>query len=111
MRKETKKEPLIIISEHHFFQQTNAAVEMAMELSRARGFNLPRKKPKSLSLAEESRILNHPLHQLTSPRGIQLRMLWFCVSQFIIRDNTECYELRYQDFEQGVNEAGASFVW
>jgi hypothetical protein len=65
-----KKEPQIRISEYHYFQQTNAAVEMAMELFRVGGFNLPKKKPKSLSYAEEASILDHPLYQLNNPRGI-----------------------------------------
>ena len=59
MKEKNIKEPLVPISSHQLFFQTNVAVEKAMELSRNARVNKPRVKPKSLSFFEESLILNH----------------------------------------------------
>ncbi|KAG0590571.1 hypothetical protein KC19_1G110600 [Ceratodon purpureus] len=110
MKLEKKKEPLIRISEHHFFLQTNAAIVKAMELSRDAGVNKPRSKPKCLSFEDEAKILSHPSHQLTHPKGVTKRMLYYCMSKFVIRGGKEAYNLKYKDFIRGVNSAGAEYV-
>jgi hypothetical protein len=110
MKLQNRKESLIKISEHHFFVQTNAAVVKAMELSRDAGANKPRLKLKSLTYAEESQILNHPSHQLNSGRGILKRLLFHCMSKFLIRGGNEAYNLQYKDFRCGVNATGTGFV-
>ena len=78
---------------------------MAMQLSRDARVNKVRVKPKSLSSAEEARILNHLSIQLTSPRGIQKWMLYYIGTYFVICRNNECYKLNYKDFTIGTNQA------
>jgi hypothetical protein len=55
-------------------------------------------------------ILSHPLHQLDSGKGTQKRMLYHCMSKFLIRGGKECHSLKYRDFQRGINEAGAPYV-
>jgi hypothetical protein len=110
MKMEKRKEPLIRISDHQFFFQTNSAVVKAMEMSRDAGANKPRVKPKCLTFSEEALILKHHSTQLNCPKGLLKRMLYYCVTFFVIRGNKECYNLKYRDFTIGVNQAGARFV-
>ena len=67
-------------------------------------------KPKRLSSAEEAMIMNHVSTQLTSPRGIQKRLLYYIVTYFVIRGNNECYKLNYKDFTIGTNQARAACI-
>lgn len=41
MKQENRQEPLINTSNHHFFLQTNAVIENAMELSKSAKANKP----------------------------------------------------------------------
>ena len=59
--------------------------------------NESRMKSKSLSY-KEVLILFHRKTQLNSSRGIQKRMLYYIVTYFVIRNNEECYNLKYKDF-------------
>ena len=110
MKLESRKKPLIRICEHHFFFQTNVAVEIAMQLSCDARVNMVRVKPKSLSSAEVAMILNHVSIQITSPRGIQKQMLYYIVTYFVICENNECYKLNYKDFTIGTNQARATCI-
>jgi hypothetical protein len=110
MKLQKRQDPLHNIQDHHYFVQTNAAVEKAVELSRDAGANKPRVKPKSLTYVEEAAILLHPLHQLNNPKGVQKRMLYHCMAKFLIRGGQEAHNLKYKDFKRGVNEAGMPYV-
>jgi hypothetical protein len=81
-----------------------------MELSKDARANKPHIKPKSLIYAEEASILAHPLHQLNSPKGVQKHMLFHYISKFLIFGGTECHNLPYKDFTQGINEAGVASI-
>ncbi|KAG0631326.1 hypothetical protein M758_1G244300, partial [Ceratodon purpureus] len=98
------------ITENPFFIQVNNAVIQSMELSRNAGVNKVRKKPKSITFAEEALLLNHESTQLTFGRGVQKRMLWYSSSRFFIQGNKEMYNLKYKDFTRGVNDVGLPYV-
>jgi hypothetical protein len=103
-------EPIFCIETNPYFVEVNSTVVASMELSRDVGVNKDRKKPKCLSYAKESLILNHDSHKLHHALGVLKRMLWFNTTRFFIRGYAEMYKLQYRDFKLGVNEAGALYV-
>ena len=103
-------EPVFIITEHPFFMSVNRAVNEAMLMSRNAGANKGRRKVSCLSFDDERKILDHPEHQITSPRGLQKRVVYYCTVVFLIRGNNEMWGLQYNDFTIGVDNAGYSFV-
>jgi hypothetical protein len=105
MKMVKRKEPLIRISDHHFFFQTNSIVVKAMEMSHDTRANKPRMKPKCLTFSEEALILKHHSTQLNCPKGLLKLMLYYYVTIFVIQGNKECCNLRYKDFTIRVNQA------
>ena len=103
-------EPIFIITEHPFFMSVNRVVNEAMLMSRNAGANKGRRKVNCLTFEDEKKILNHPHHQVTSPRGLQKRIVYYCTIVFLIRGNHKMWGLKYEDFTIGTNNAGYMYV-
>jgi hypothetical protein len=103
-------EPRFEIENHPFFMTTNRAVNESMTLSVNAGANKNRKKAKGLTFEDELKFLSHPSHQVTFPRGLLKRIVFYCTIIFYIRGNTEMHGLLYSDFQRGVNNAGSEYV-
>ena len=77
-------EPVFIITEHLFFMSVNRAVNEAMFMSRNLGANKGCRKVSCLSFEDERKILDHSAHQIDTPRGLQKRVVYYCIVVFLI---------------------------
>lgn len=96
--------------EHPHFGRVNKAVILAMKKSILAGANKARRKVDYFTDEDEIKILAHPNHQPTFPSGVQKRLVFFCTTVFLIRGNSELYNLRLSDFTLGTDERGREML-
>lgn len=87
------------IMKNPFFISANKSLLKSMEKSRDAGVNKGRRKVDALTWEAERKILDHPLHAITDPRGCQMRFAFYCFVIYLIRGNKELYSLRRNDFQ------------
>ena len=86
------------IMKNPFFIGATKSLLKSMEKSRDVGVNKGRRKVDALTWEAERKILDHPLHAITDPRGCQMRFAFYCFVTYLIQGNRELYSLKRNDF-------------